>query len=103
MKIYVDAYLAKNLGDDLFIDILVKRYSNHKFYAISKGTKNRNYENLKVYSNQYIYRALKKFQLEKYLANCFELVVSIGGSMYMENGDSKRDFSLGKNKLFFLS
>ena len=102
MKIYVDAYLAKNLGDDLFIDILVKRYSNHKFYAISKGTKNRNYENLKVYSNQYIYRALKKFQLEKYLANCFELVVSIGGSMYMENGDSKRDFSLGKNKRFIL-
>ena len=31
MKIYVDAYFAKNLGDDLFVNILTKRYPNHKF------------------------------------------------------------------------
>ena len=36
MKVYVDAYLAKNLGDDLFVDILTKRYPNHSFTAISK-------------------------------------------------------------------
>ena len=34
MKIYVDAYFAKNLGDDLFVDILTNRYQNHKFFAI---------------------------------------------------------------------
>ena len=99
---YVDAYLEKNLGDDLFIDILIKRYPNHKFYAISKGKKYSKYQNLKIYSNEYVFRALKKFQLEKYLANCFDLVVSIGGSMYMEKGDSKRDFSLGRKKRFIL-
>lgn len=102
MKIYTDAYLAKNLGDDLFIDILTKRYPNHQFYAISKGIKGYNQKNLKVFTNPYFFRILKKFQWEKYLANCYDLVVSIGGSMYMENNDSKRDFSLGKNKHYIL-
>ena len=32
MKIYVDAYLAKNLGDDLFVNILTNR-SSPKFFA----------------------------------------------------------------------
>lgn len=98
----MDAYLALNLGDDLFIDILTKRYSKHRFYAISKGIKGYNQKNLKVYANSYLYRGLKKFQLEKYLANRCRLVVSIGGSMYIENNDSKRDFSLGKNKHYIL-
>lgn len=102
MKVYVDAYMAKNLGDDLFIHILTKRYPNHQFYTISKGMKGYEEENLKVYSNPYFFRALKKFQMEKYLANCYDLVVSIGGSMYMENNDSNRDFSLGKNKRYIL-
>lgn len=102
MKIYLDAYLAKNLGDDLFIHILTERYPNHKFYTISKGIKGYDKNNLKVYSNPYFFRVLKKFQWEKYLANQYDLVVSIGGSMYMENNDSKRDFSLGKNKRYIL-
>lgn len=102
MKVYVDAYVAKNLGDDLFIHILTERYPNHKFYTISKGIKGYDKNNLKVYSNPYFFRVLKKFQWEKYLANQYDLVVSIGGSMYMENNDSKRDFSLGKNKRYIL-
>ena len=96
MKVYINAYLARNLGDDLFVKILTDRYKNHKFYSISKGFKHYTKNNLKVYSNPYIFRILKKFQLEKYLANRYDLVVSIGGSMYIENNDSKRDFSLRK-------
>ena len=102
MKVYVDAYLAQNLGDDLFIDILTKRYPNHKFLAISKKQCKHNLKNLKVVSNSYLYRTVKKFQLEKYLANMCDVVVSIGGSMYMENNDNTRDFSLGKNKRYIL-
>lgn len=102
MKIYVDAYLAKNLGDDLFINILTKRYPQHKFYAISKGEKGYNTKNFKVYSNTYIFKILKKFQWEKYLANHYDTVVTIGGSMFMERGDTNRDFSMGKNKRYVL-
>lgn len=101
MKIYLDAYLNKNLGDDLFIDILLKRYPNHKFFSISKGQKYK-LNNLKVYSNSYLYRALKKFELEKYIANRCDIVVTIGGSMYIENNDKDRDFTLGKNKRYIL-
>lgn len=36
MKIYLDAFLSQNLGDDLFLDILLKRYPNHKFYTLTK-------------------------------------------------------------------
>lgn len=103
MKIYMDAYLAKNLGDDLFVKILTQRYQNHDFFAISKGVDNdSNLPNLKIFSNSYIFRMLKKFQWEKHLANHYDLVVSIGGSMYMENNDADRDFSLGKNKRYIL-
>ncbi len=102
MKIYVDAYLSKNLGDDLFINILTKRYPQHKFYAISKGEKGYNTKNFKVYSNTYIFKILKKFQWEKYLANHYDTVVTIGGSMFMERGDTNRDFSMGKNKRYVL-
>lgn len=102
MKIYVNAYLAENLGDDLFLKILTERYKSHKFYSISKGFKNYSKNNLKVFSNPYIFRILKKFQLEKYLANRYDLVVSIGGSMYIENNDNTRDFSLGKNEYYIL-
>lgn len=102
MKIYVDAYLAKNLGDDLFINILTTRYPEHKFYAISKGEKGYNTKNFKVYSNTYIFKILKKFQWEKYLANHYDTVVTIGGSMFMERGDTNRDFSMGKNKRYVL-
>ena len=101
MKIFLDAYLSKNLGDDLFIDILLKRYPKHKYFAISKGEKYK-FKNLKVFSNSYFFRAIKKFELEKYLANTRDLVITIGGSMYIENNDSTRDFSLGKNKQYIL-
>ncbi len=96
MKIYVNAYLENNLGDDLFIKILTERYKKHKFYSITKGFKNYTKNNFKVYSNKYIFKVLKKFELEKYLANKFDLVITIGGSMYQENNDNNRDFSLRK-------
>ena len=55
MKIYVDAYLAKNLGDDLFVNILIKRYPNHKFYSIAENEKGYSKGNLKVYWIIYIW------------------------------------------------
>ena len=48
MKVYVDAYLEKNLGDDIFLDMLIKRYPKHKFYAMSRKEKEYNSNNLKV-------------------------------------------------------
>lgn len=102
MRIYIDSYLDMNLGDDLFVNILTNRYPKHKFYAIAENEKGYSKGNLKVYSNKYFFKILKKFQLEKYLANRYDIVITIGGSMYIENNDNDRDFSLGKNKRYLL-
>ena len=47
-------------------NILIKRYPNHKFYSIAENEKGYSKGNLKVYSNKYFFKTLKKFQLEKY-------------------------------------
>ena len=102
MKIYLDAFLANNFGDDLFVDILLKRYPNHNFIAISNGIVYNRYSNLKVFSNSFFYRVMKKFKLDKLIANRCDLIVTIGGSMYIENTGVKQDFNLGKNKRYIL-
>ena len=79
MKLYVKAFLAHNIGDDLFIQSLVNKYKNHKFYAISNGFSYNNYSNLKVFSNKFMYRIIRKFKLEKYIANRCERTITIGG------------------------
>jgi len=106
MKIYLKSYLAENFGDDLFIKILMQRYPNHKFYAISDGFDNysKKYSNLKVYSNRFLFKLIGKFKLEKYLANKCDLVLTLGGSMFIENSikDKDREFAIGKNKQYIL-
>ncbi len=109
MKIYMRAYLSENLGDDLFVKILTERYSKHKFYSITCGfdkyKNNRYYKNLKIISsNRYIFRIIRKFNLEKIIANRLELVVIIGGSMYIEANekDKDREFIIGKNKHYII-
>lgn len=83
MQIYVNAYLEKNLGDDLFLKILVDRYKNHKFYAISNTYSSKN--NLQIYKNTLKMKILNKLGLkEKVYIDSKDISVSIGGSMYIE-------------------
>lgn len=102
MKIYLNAYIAQNLGDDLFLDILLKRYPHHDFYALTQVKNNYHYPNLHLYHNSFIYKFIKKFNLEKYIANRLDMVVTIGGSMFMENQNRKQDLSLGKKERYIL-
>ena len=102
MKIYLNAYIAQNLGDDLFLDMLLKRYSNHEFYAITQIKNNYSYPNLHLYHNPFLYKFLKKFRLEKYIANRFDMVVTIGGSMFIENPNTSYDLSMGKKDRYIL-
>ena len=104
MRIYLKGYLARNLGDDLFVKTIVERYKTQKFYTISNEFDYNNYNYLKVYSNSLLYRVIRKFKLEKNLASLCDISVTIGGSMYMECADSDKDkdFRLGKNKHYIL-
>ena len=101
MKIFINAYLENNLGDDLFVDILLNRYSNHKFYALSSCYKKET-NNIHVFSNEFLIKVIRKLKLKPLLANLNNLVVTIGGSMYMEKEGVKPNFSLGKNDYYIL-
>lgn len=98
-KVYIEAYLFKNLGDDLFIKIMTERYKNTKFYAQTRESyrKDTFEDNLKLYSNISIGIINKLFEKvfhkynyvgEKLKKQC-DYMVSIGGSIFME----KQDFS----------
>ena len=52
-KIFIYAYMAKNLGDDLMVRILCERYPNTKFYLFADAfykTAFKDLDNLTVFS-----------------------------------------------------
>lgn len=114
-KIYLDAVLEKNLGDDLFIKIISNRY-NAKFYTQTKHSyKNvRIANNLKIYSglgveliNVFGSKILKKGKmLGRLLKNKCDFMVSIGGSIFIEWGKFsliKRHFGIyDSTKVFYI-
>ena len=99
MKIYVNAFLHNNLGDDLFVDILVNRYRNTKFITISNSYKNKN---MKIYSNKYINRVLRNTLMKRLLIiKKSDKIISIGGSMYIE-GKSRDKTEEFKGKEYYI-
>lgn len=97
-KVLMIAYAKKNLGDDLFIYILVNRYVNTKFYLCARtkyANSCFNANNLK-FVNPVIVEKLNKFAYDFNVPklNCNNIVakscdsmVFIGGSMFMQNSD----------------
>lgn len=79
-KIFVLAYSKMNLGDDLFVNILINRYPNAMFYsrAIDKSlevyTQNKNIEFLDKNLDQLLEDDISEFSAFVY----------IGGSIFME-------------------
>ena len=67
--IFVKAYLNQNLGDDLFVDILVKRYPQHNFMII---VPNKNYYHFSKYKNVKLIKLNKVKKLINFLS--FKLI-----------------------------
>lgn len=104
MKIYLNAFLQKNLGDDLFVYILMNRYKNHEFYTMTTDkTYKGMFEHLHILDMKLLVKILKKFSLKSLIANRCDLCLTLGGSMFIENpGDKSKNFSLGKNEHYIL-
>ncbi len=102
MQIYLNAYLEKNFGDDLFVKILVDRYKNHTFYAISNSYQSK--DNLQIYKNTLKMKILNKLELkEKVYIDSKDISVSIGGSMYIEGlSPIERKKIYGNNPYYIL-
>ncbi|MGL5583137.1 MAG: polysaccharide pyruvyl transferase family protein [Cetobacterium sp.] len=94
MKVFLDIYLALNFGDDLFLDIILKRYPDVQFIVNYTGdlytsffknysnVKKRNYNLLhKILRRSKIYNHLKNYDL---IAKECDCVVFIGGSIFRD-------------------
>lgn len=80
-KVFILAYSKVNLGDDLFIDILVNRYKNIQFFtrAIQEKTYIYN-KNANLHFKDYTLEDLVQVAAEE-----FDAIVYIGGSIFMEH------------------
>lgn len=94
MNILLDIYLEKNLGDDLFLESILKRYPTHNFYIFTRldysDFEKRN-PNLKIVKlNRYLNYALSRLNKMSYYKKKFiknnqiDMLVAIGGSIFIE-------------------
>ncbi|MER2227470.1 MAG: polysaccharide pyruvyl transferase family protein [Carnobacterium sp.] len=94
MNLFLDVYLEKNLGDDLFVSSVLMRYPEHTFIIFTQLDYSEfedKYANLKVIKiNKYVKfvieklrgtNLLKKWLIKKYKINAF---VCIGGSIFIQ-------------------
>lgn len=93
-KIMLNCWAAKNLGDDLFLEIISNRY-NCEFYAISVRKYNWHKKKFHIInSNSLKNRIIRKlnkiilhrqYDLKKVYDKKCDLMVVIGGSLFIEN------------------
>lgn len=106
-KIFLQAYLTENLGDDLFIDIISKRYPNSKMKILTYNNIKTNFsENIKIYNKKYhklLNKIIKvytknKSNLENEMIKKSDITCFIGGSMFIEksNQNIKNQYFIGK-------
>ncbi len=92
MRILIHGYDNVNLGDDLFFKILVSKYPNVDFVMLSINDYSRiiNEPNLHCIKYNLFNRIGNKFSLPPYqlINNKIDAIVIIGGSIFMEVGNS---------------
>lgn len=110
-KVYIKAYARENLGDDLFIRALVRRYKNTSFYLVAgkeyvEVFKEEN--NLKIFfvENENISNEEKKkkeHELKIEVMKMCDTYVYIGGSIFIEpvNKDYQKVYELRDEILSF--
>ena len=85
MRIFLMAYARKNLGDDLFIKMILEKYPEHEFFM---KINNKSYlENFNKYTNLRILEGNDTDE-ELYRTNEeeYDAYIYIGGSIFMEGG-----------------
>lgn len=91
-KVYIYAYAEVNLGDDLFVHQLVRRYPDTRFVMIANAQYQsmfRSYKNVRIYDKESAFvKTLKKIRLygswERSIMKSCDYAVYIAGSIFME-------------------
>lgn len=108
-RVYLKGYLYFNLGDDLFFQIIANRYKNVKFisltkfdYNIAKNIKFINYNKIKFVDRLIKLFSLKNKSVESLLIRKSDIVVLIGGSMFIENSSTYPKDLFSKSKKYYI-
>lgn len=101
-KAFLYVYLNNNFGDDLFVDIIAKRYPETKFYVPCSECGIKTIKNPNVYPvvENWFYRAVNKVSrilFKKRLLNILlvkwcDISVYLGGSLFIEDSTWKERF-----------
>lgn len=96
-KIYVSGYFKGNLGDDLFLNILINRYPQTNFYIIAEKNKYKNWNNNlivfdlsnRVFNKLFNWGLKINIRLDSIVENILykicDFSIKIGGSLFMED------------------
>jgi colanic acid/amylovoran biosynthesis protein len=93
-KVFLYAYDKQNLGDDLFVHAITKRYPSVKFYMITDAKNKKTYEELKnlriINKESVLFRFFERIRpslkswAKAYLEKRCDATVFIGGSIFIE-------------------
>lgn len=102
MKVFLKAYLEKNLGDDLFVYIIANRYNKTEFTAFSYEKYSKLSDNLIIKSNpkirlfiRLINKLIRELKFNNYIVpeNLYkrdkDILIHIGGSLFCEKNNMK--------------
>lgn len=107
-KVFLKAYLKHNLGDDLFVYIISDRYKNIKFESISSEKYDFINRNLKIYNSRIVSKIIRlltfnRMSLEKVLIQKNDVMVLLGGSLFIEQkSKSNNDILKLKKKPYYI-
>lgn len=110
-NVKLNMYLKQNLGDDLFLKVILERYPNTKFHIQSdmnyKKTFLKDYQNVKLYygiKNKvinlwYLITKQNKKMFHYIKKNC-DLMITLGGSMFMEKNKDENSLKQELDNLY---
>lgn len=106
MKIFINGFWCKNLGDDLFLKIIADRYPDIQFYISSNDEYNDISPNIKNIGNRYINKFLRivtaeKVNMSRLFSYFADTVIFLGGSIFIEK-DSNYRFKMRHQQKYYV-
>ncbi len=90
-KIFLNMYLKKNLGDDLFLNVISKRYPNIGFYTNTPAKEIKCFHLKNIHGRSFISRIINKILPSTKNIRKYDASVVLGGSMFIENNLTKNE------------
>ena len=107
--IYIKGYFNYNFGDDLFLKVISERYPKEKFLVVTRQKYSSEiFKNVSFIQKNYkldkFIRIIsyKNFSFENFYMRKCKFVIYLGGSIFMEEGKSKKLKNFTGNKPYYV-